>query len=70
MYAILRYISTQQKGPIMGRGKYERTELTTARMRLTRAETRIQKLTGQMAEAQHQKEQLEAEIAELEQASE
>lgn len=49
----------------MARGKYERTELVTARIRLSKTETRIQKLRGQLAEAEHQKQELEAHIAEL-----
>lgn len=49
----------------MGRGKYERTELTTAKTRLTRAETRILKLRTQLAEAEQEKSRLEQMVYEL-----
>jgi len=50
----------------MGQGKYERTPLTQARFRLTMTQQRISKLLGKVAEAEHEKRQLEEEISELE----
>lgn len=52
----------------MARGKYERTELVTARIRLAKNETRIQKLHGLLAEAEHKRLELQEEINELEKA--
>lgn len=52
----------------MARGQYERTELTAARQRLTRTETRISKLLGLLAEAEQQKQELEQTIKELQEA--
>jgi hypothetical protein len=49
----------------MGQGKYERTPLTQARFKLTMTQQRIEKLRGKMAEAEHEKRELEAQIAEL-----
>ena len=52
----------------MARGKYERTELVTARIRLAKTETRIQKLHGLLAEAEQRKQELQATINELQEA--
>ncbi|MET3351385.1 UNVERIFIED_ORG: hypothetical protein ABID57_003092 [Arthrobacter sp. UYEF1] len=50
----------------MARGKYERTPLTEARFKLTIAQRRIDKLLGLLAEAEHQKAELQTEVTELE----
>lgn len=50
----------------MAKGTYERTPLVQARFQLTITQRKINTLLGKVAEAQHQKDQLEAEIARLE----
>lgn len=49
----------------MGQGKYERTPLTQARFQLTITERRIKGLHEKLAEAEQEKRELEAQIAEL-----
>lgn len=49
----------------MGQGKYERTPLTQARFKITIVERRMGKLLGKVAEAEHEKRALEAQIAGL-----
>lgn len=50
----------------MAKGTYERTPLTQARFKLTMTHQRIEKYRGLLTEAEHQKHELEAQIAELE----
>lgn len=52
----------------MGQGKYERTPLTQARFKLTIAQRRIDKLTGQLAKAEAEKQEIQATITELEES--
>jgi len=50
----------------MAKGTYERTPLTRARFRLTFAQRKVEKLRGQLAEAELQQRRLQYEVEELE----
>jgi hypothetical protein len=50
----------------MAKGKYERTPLVLARFKLTMTTQRIEKYRVLLAEAEHQKLELEDQIEELE----